>query len=451
MPTISSHNGSMQVFASNHKKYSSPRQQAEAIWREQVEPSLKQGKPVGLIYSANNNQAQGIYNSYQTGKIDGVIGGGGQALVFAEIAKMIQERKLQDKVHILPVATSMRGGDNTLPGNQVGVNHIDRDVANIASHRAAGWDIRGMGTPGGKNAIGGGFSKGWFDPKNANVSGLSQGEYVQRQLDIIASKPLNTWPPHLAQASQKTPMQVHAKLSPAQSSPKTLVQAHSKPLPLAPLEPMSTLSSKWKAVHESDTVPQPIVNNKSLFTPIEDFNLFPLKNVESSLQKGLVVVTSEKTTALEHYINKGSQEHKNEAADLLALASVKNVMGNLATQVQIEMVENNRSGMQGHDKHAMKIQFKSAEEASEFATKLFKEHGIHSHTLGAGVMKTPQNNAIYLTPDDLDKISKNAKLTTQENIGVTAFNVKAKSYEQSKSLVSSKEQDKEDISNLRMK
>ncbi|HBD7143194.1 TPA: NUDIX hydrolase [Legionella pneumophila] len=438
----------MQAFKSNPGHYKSAREQAEAIWKEQVEPSLKQGKSVGLIYAANNHQAEDLYAGYKTGKIKGVIGGSGQAPVYAEIAKMIEEKKLQNRVHILPVSTSMSGGDNMRSGNQVGLSHINRDLENIASHRAAGWEIRGISTPSGKYAIGGGESKGWHDAQKISISqqpdgtyqqqvvgntntsikpGISQGEYVERRLQTMATEPVHQWPVNLQQASKIPPAQTHAAPIPAQS--------------------------KWGHFkHEHEKISTDQVQSKSLFTAVIETNPLTLKEIERNLQYGKIPLKSEHLTHLDHFLQSGKEgANKNEAADLLAIYSVKSVMGDLATQVRIEMVDNNRADVQGHDKHAMKIQFKSQEEAQAFAEKLFKEHGVHSHTLGFGVMKTPQNGAIYLTPNDLEKISQNAKLASQSGTGLEAYATKAKSYEQEKTLGSEEAMDDEESQKFQMK
>lgn len=401
----------VEAFVSNPKKYNyNARKQAEAIWQEQVEPLLRQGKSVGLVYPSNELQTQGIYNSYQTGKIDGIIQGSGQAPVFAEIAQMIEERNLQNRVHILPMTTSMTGGDNMAPNNQVDLTHINRDLRNVARHRADNWEIRGIANSRGGYAIGGGNSTGWFDAQKINISqqadgsyqqqvvdpkqapvvgGISQGAYTERDMQIMAQDPIDKWPGYLQDAAKTLP-------------------------PLVPVAPVPA-HNKWSYFK------QQAEQEKQLLTSTVGEAL-TVSDIGNNLAKGINLAKSSSQTQLDYFIHNKVQER--QAADLLAMYAVKNVMGNLATQVNITMVDNSRSGQTGHDKHALKIQFNSQVEAEHFAEKLLREQGIHSLTYGKDVMKTAQKGAIYLTAQDLEKIAKNSKLAVQEGTGIKAYHAK---------------------------
>ena len=68
----------------------------------------------------------------------------------------------------------------------------------------------------------------------------------------------------------------------------------------------------------------------------------------------------------------------------------------------------------------MKITFKTQEEAQEFCKKLAAQ-GIHSHTFGTGVPKTAQNGSVFLTKQDLAKMSQSACLCKNDNTAKSAY------------------------------
>lgn len=200
-PTASDEHQFQGVMHTIHFNPVNPKFEAEKIWMQQVLPRIKRGINVGLIYSTNDNQAKTIYSGYKSGPV-GKIKGSGQAPIFAEIAHLIEANKLQNKVHILPIATSSRGGNNTKVGNAVTLSEINRDMANIASHHAQNWSILGFESEG-RYAIGG-KSVGWYDsnfrriikktdgsieegkPSKKDTSERqSQGAYVQEILNKI--------------------------------------------------------------------------------------------------------------------------------------------------------------------------------------------------------------------------------------------------------------------------
>lgn len=97
---------------------------------------------VAITYSANNEQAEDIIDGYQNGYPDPkkTIWGGGQALPFHYLLKLILANNLQNRIHILPVATSLEAGGVGL----VDHTHTKRDMQNIASHIQNGWKTFGL-------------------------------------------------------------------------------------------------------------------------------------------------------------------------------------------------------------------------------------------------------------------------------------------------------------------
>lgn len=148
--------------------------------------------------------------------------------------------------------------------------------------------------------------------------------------------------------------------------------------------------------------------------------------IENSLKKGTIPLVSNKETIFDGCLKLGI--NKTQASNLLATYSVKSVMGNLDTSVNVQMVNNSRANQKGHDPQAMKIKFSSQKEAQEFCQRLYKDYGIHSHTHGPGKMKTPQNGSVFLTKNDLDKLAQSSQLSKQPGVGKSAYDTLAKSF-----------------------
>ena len=151
--------------------------------RLQADPTLK----IGLIYSANNNQAEKIHGAIRSGsRIEsGFFDGTGQSHFYRELAKLINaDPQVKDRIRVLPIATSMIGGDNMKAGNAVGSRHLNRDLKQIQDHIDQGYQV--LATPSNDPkrpyAIGGSNSKGFYLPGFEPIQGDSQGAYVTKQL-----------------------------------------------------------------------------------------------------------------------------------------------------------------------------------------------------------------------------------------------------------------------------
>lgn len=92
------------------------------------------GPMVAITYSANNQQAQAIMDGYKHKDDNYEITGSNQAQVFGRLMKKIRAAGLQDYMHILPIATSLTGGNSP----SVTENMLKRDLANVALHMACG-------------------------------------------------------------------------------------------------------------------------------------------------------------------------------------------------------------------------------------------------------------------------------------------------------------------------
>lgn len=219
--------------------------------------------------------------------------------------------------------------------------------------------------------------------------------------------------------------------------------AHMAPPAEPPKQPIlnssSPLEAKWSALRSAAemSAAAPASPKKGCFTqssPQASNSVLSLKDIKECLQRGQIPMISEGKTALDGQImglKTVTLQTLKVFADLITQYSVKNIMGDLAIPVTVTMVDNPRAQNPKHDSTAMKIQFSSDAEAKIFAEKLFKEHGVHSLTLGPGVMKSPQNGAIYMTKADLEKVTAYSGLAQKVNSGDIAYSVMADSHKQS--------------------
>ncbi|MCP0913680.1 MULTISPECIES: NADAR family protein [Legionella] len=198
---------------------------------------------------------------------------------------------------------------------------------------------------------------------------------------------------------------------------------------LAPL--LSPTSKNWVIPNAMPSMSELPSNRFHAFEFDEVVKNLPSRvELETTLRKGKVPLLDREHTILDAYIRSNSNQYKNEAAEIIPQYAVKNVMNDFNTQVNVKAVENSRAGTQGHDNHAIKVTFASQKEAEAFCQKLHKEHGIHSHTFGAGVSKTAQNGSVYLTKQDLEKLTQDSKLCKQSGAGALVYESHVKAYQQ---------------------
>lgn len=163
--------------------------QADYIWENYVKPQLDKGKKVALLYSASQKQAEMLYRNYYY--FDGpplssiFERGKGQAKIFKLIAECIERENRRDQVHILPIPTSLKGGEDT-PSNQPSFDQINVALRNVENHKAAGFTIFGLADDKDNYLIGGGRSKSWdkVDPS----TGISRKMHVDTRLPTISNK-----------------------------------------------------------------------------------------------------------------------------------------------------------------------------------------------------------------------------------------------------------------------
>ncbi len=166
---------------------------------------------IAIVYSANNEQATLFYQGYATDTLP-KLDGKGQCKLFKKVIKEIEQREVAESTRVLPIATSMVGGDN-YGKNAVSEAILKRDLSNIREHLHQGWAViflvkpseqiypqqkkssstsKGNGYPYAdipKYLIGGGKSGSthFYDDKNAKVvltgTRYSQGEFVSYMLD----------------------------------------------------------------------------------------------------------------------------------------------------------------------------------------------------------------------------------------------------------------------------
>lgn len=152
--------------------------------------STPEGK-IALLYAANNQQAKELHQARKKGNPIPRITGSGQAQLFQYLIPMINDDlALKGKVQILPIATSLNGGNNTQE-NRVTTADLNRDLSAIKQDIDSGYEVLGIPGRTGGYAIGGGESKFFYDKTSNPINGKSQGEYVQEQLKLLEqSNPL---------------------------------------------------------------------------------------------------------------------------------------------------------------------------------------------------------------------------------------------------------------------
>lgn len=164
--------------------------QAKDIWDNHIEPLLRQGKKVGLLFYTNNQQAMYIERSYNSNKILKITGTN-QAVLFAEMLNLMhckrnrledKYRNLHDRVRILPIATSMTDSENDTPDECVKWEHISRDLNNIEDHIKRGYHVVGLAKINEKHEFAGfstegGVSKNWDKKTVMCVVPRSRGGY----------------------------------------------------------------------------------------------------------------------------------------------------------------------------------------------------------------------------------------------------------------------------------
>ncbi|CZG41081.1 TPA: hypothetical protein NI842_001205 [Legionella pneumophila] len=193
------------------------------------------------------------------------------------------------------------------------------------------------------------------------------------------------------------------------------------------------LNDRWAKVHKQHH-DNPVINLPLFKQELREGVKLELNKIEAELKKGINPLFSRNESHLERIVREYVNPAVLEASKILAAYSVKNAMHDLNTSVTVSMVDNNRAHDIKHPLHAMKIQFKDNAEAKQFAEKLLNEYGIHSHTFGKGIMKTPQNGAIYLTPKDLQMLSQLSGLAKDPLAGLQAFANMAKNYDKAKEV-----------------
>lgn len=152
-------------------------------------------KKLGLLYSANNDQAISLHNARKNRNPIATIRGGGQARLFSglipKINDAVAKRTIEyGQIIVLPIATSLHGGNNS-KGNKVNKVDIDRDLREVILSVQDGYDVLGCSTNENRFAIGGAISAEWFEGEFAELGNKSQGQYVDEILEEISSNPEN--------------------------------------------------------------------------------------------------------------------------------------------------------------------------------------------------------------------------------------------------------------------
>ena len=372
---------------------------------EEVNRQHKNGaKKVGITYSANQEQTAAILDTYNRGGWKTSLAGANQASVIMEIEKLLATTKyqhLQGVYQTVPITTmKYADGGNALTADDDAVQRSLKAASFFMDDGGVllGW--QNQFTKPGHLAIGGGVAN--------TVQSQSQRQMIDNWVHTnLQSRGLTHGTPHAT--------------NPSASNKWATMKSTATTADIAPSAPSTFAPHKGGCF----TPTAPDLKNSGL----------SLALIVASLQKGTIPMISQTSTSLDKHIAHVANDNLSSlttVADLITKYSIKNIMGNLDTNVAVTMVDNSRAHSPGHERTAMKIQFESDAAAKEFAQKLLKEHGIHSLTFGAGVMKNPQNGAIYLTKDDMEKIAHHSGLTKTVNSGPIAYQALDNAYQHSK-------------------
>jgi 8-oxo-dGTP pyrophosphatase MutT (NUDIX family) len=164
--------------------------QAWEIWKQYIDPRLSQKKKVAFLYAANQGQADKLFKGYSKslhGKaLQEVFDGWGQSLLFNELAAYINTPQMASQVRVIPLATSLGGGNNSV-GNHVSLAQMDLALSVTAWHLGNGFEVLGLGDQQGFK-IGGGISGNWYKTNPIYLLKDLQGKY---SLHIDEAKPLS--------------------------------------------------------------------------------------------------------------------------------------------------------------------------------------------------------------------------------------------------------------------
>ena len=183
-----------QIFLPTNKE--TPKEQAARIVSAFVTELQGNTKKIAFIFSANNKQVMQFTTDTPFPNIEGK----GQAELVNEIIKQIKNQTpdIQERLKILPFATSLNGNDNNAK-NSVGVTEIQRDLNSIQTALQDDYIVYCL--PRGHNdkeanefSLGGNVSTHWkkqdcykvYNSKDNIYS--SQFEFVQNKLDTMSNK-----------------------------------------------------------------------------------------------------------------------------------------------------------------------------------------------------------------------------------------------------------------------
>jgi hypothetical protein len=174
-----------------------PQKQAGCLWLD-IMTQLNRGYRVGIVYAANDMQAKAIYQGYYQSRAPKIVGHR-QAVVFGLISDYINGALLGDRIHILPIATSLTGGEDK-GNNCVSESHIMRDLQNIKDHLDSRWVVfvltnrelkpKEQSAVVQKFQIGGGASKNFYTQLYLSFSlmsgkKVSPGHFIENMLDAF--------------------------------------------------------------------------------------------------------------------------------------------------------------------------------------------------------------------------------------------------------------------------
>ncbi|MBN9231199.1 MAG: hypothetical protein BGO90_05000 [Legionella sp. 40-6] len=299
-----------------------PEQQARAIWDNEISPKLTAdpAAKLGLLYAANQTQADSIYDNYAQNKM-GTIAGSGQAEVFAALNKIINDEGMQNRVHVLPIATSVSGGADTPAENRVSKKSLDVDLANVLAHQNNGFEVMGFGrlpsydaqgrpyndaNPRPENlqknefSIGGGNSVE-FIKDQAFLHNKSRHQYVQQQLELMSQNQVDQLDEGIKSELPQAVTNLTQTTARARNSHKVIFDGAVDPLVTFYNQSYREEDSSYKAGYAE---PQVVGKGAKLTFPDVESSTQFLRDYAEKYKDSNFVVRNEKDEVIA-YINKG--------------------------------------------------------------------------------------------------------------------------------------------------
>lgn len=156
-------------------------QQANAIFELLKDCANTSTRPVALTYAANNSQASALFEAFETENKLPAISGGGQAVVFGLLVELINAAGLSDRIRIIPLSSSLMGGDDANPLNQLSRFAMNNNL--LINERILRGVMLFKFLRNGQLSVGGNFSKQFISAKRWDLDNQTAYTYFTNKFN----------------------------------------------------------------------------------------------------------------------------------------------------------------------------------------------------------------------------------------------------------------------------